>query len=185
LPRVARAVERAVSITALTTLVGMLGLLALSRVAGYQTLVVQSASMTGTADVGSFVVVRLVAPADVAVGDVILMTRQRDGMNLTPVLHRVIERYVDGGQILVRTKGDAVTTADPEPYILSSTTATPVLVVPKLGYVLNTLQTPLGLSGLILGGAALMLVKVLRRARTGPDDAGSPTPATTFTSSDA
>jgi signal peptidase len=125
--------------------------LAISRLMGYRTLTVQSGSMTGTADVGSVVVARSIAAADVRVGDVIVIQRERQGAAPAPVLHRVIERRVDtSGQIVIRTQGDANPAPDPELQVLRGRTLTPVVIVPRLGGALATVQTPVGWFGLVV-----------------------------------
>ena len=125
--------------------------LAISRLMGYRTLTVQSGSMTGTADVGSVVVARSIAGSDVRVGDVIVIQRESQGAAPAPVLHRVIERRVDtSGQIVIRTQGDANPAPDPELQVLRGRTLTPVVIVPRLGRALATVQTPVGWFGLVV-----------------------------------
>jgi signal peptidase len=134
---------------------------------GYETLTVRSASMTGTADVGSMVVARPIAAEDVRVGQIILIRRERAGQVLPPVLHRVIERHVDAsGQIMIQTKGDANAAQDPEPLALRGTTVTPVLIVPHLGVAVAALQTPAGWFGLVILPIVLALSVALGRMWT-------------------
>lgn len=147
---------------ALLAAVGAVALLALSSRMGFQSLFVRSGSMTGYAPIGSLVVARPIQPADVKVGDVILMRRQHEGRILAPVLHRVIQRDVDQeGQIVVRTKGDANPDPDLEPYVVRKPTITPVLVVPRAGYVLAALRTPAGWLGFVVLPCVLLLSVIL------------------------
>lgn len=158
----------------LLVILGGMGLLAVSSRLGYQNLFVRSGSMTGFASIGSLVVAQPLQASDVEVGDVILLHRQHEGRPMAPVLHRVIERSVgEDGAITVRTKGDANPDPDPEPYPLPSSTITPVLVVPGLGYVLATLRSPAGWLGLIVLPAVLLLSVVLVRLWS-PDDEKDP-----------
>ena len=159
--------RRLVTRVVLLVVVASLGAFAVSNLMGYETLTVRSASMTGTAGVGSMVVARPIAAADVRVGQVILIRRERAGKALAPVLHRVIERHVDAsGQIMIRTKGDANTAADPERLVLRGTTVTPVLIVPHLGVAVAALQTPAGWFGLVILPVVLALSVALARMWT-------------------
>jgi signal peptidase len=127
------------------------GLVIFQRVAGMRTLIVRSGSMEGTAPTGSLVLARSLDASDVEVGDVILMQREIEGRQVTPVLHRVIELRVDGlSDVIVRTKGDANPDPDPNPYELRGATYTPALIVPYVGFALATLQTPVGWFALVV-----------------------------------
>ena len=140
------------------------GALAFGKAMGYQTLIVRSGSMTGTADVGSLVVARSIAAEDVKVGDVILLKRPADGHSLPPVLHRVIERNIDDyGEIVIRTKGDANATPDPNPVVLRGKTVTPVAIVPHLGLALAATQTRLGWFGLVILPFVVAIGLAIRR----------------------
>lgn len=164
----------------LLALVGVIALLAVSSWMGYQNLFVRSGSMTGFASIGSLVITRPLQPADVKVGDVILIRREQEGRILAPVLHRVIERNVDDGQVVVRTKGDANPDPDLEPYVVRKPTLTPVMVVPRLGFVLAALQTPAGWFGLVIMPAVLLLSVLLVRLWWPPEEttSGSDDPGT-------
>jgi hypothetical protein len=93
-------------------------------------------------------------------------------------MHRVIRRTVDAdGQVIVRTKGDANPTADPVPYVLHGVTLTPVLVIPKLGFAIAFLRTPVGWLGLVELPLVLILTLFLFRLWTSDPPAtvaGSP-----------
>jgi len=141
----------------LVVLIAFLGLAAVPRLAGYQTLTVQSASMTGTASVGSLVVARPLSADEVQVGDVVLVRKETDGVVAAPVLHRVIELQHRGGRVVVRTKGDANAQPDPTPYVLTGETMTPVLVVPQAGRWLAFARTPLGWTTIVAIPATLLL----------------------------
>jgi signal peptidase len=149
--RIAKAIRRAASLLAVVTLLSALGLLAIPGLIGFRSLLVRTGSMTGTASVGSVVIAREVPVADIAVGDVILIQRSRDGRALPPVLHRVVERNVDEFlRIVVRTKGDANEAVDPQPYVLQGTTFTPTVIVPHVGYALAFVRTPVGWFGAVI-----------------------------------
>jgi len=154
-----RRIRRAVRLVLLCTLLGVLALYVLARINGYQTLVVLSGSMGSTAPVGSLVVGRPLPADQVAVGDVVLL--QNPGH--TPVLHRVIERSEQDGAVVVRTKGDANPSPDPESHTLRGSTITPVLVIPGLGYALAVVRTTPGWIALILLPLVLTTITALRR----------------------
>jgi signal peptidase I len=147
---IARRAWHVITTSALLGLVAALAALAFVFAFGGQVLIVRSGSMTGTASIGSGVVVRPHQAVDVAVGDVIVIQRQRDGQSLAPVLHRVIERHLDDGEVVVRTKGDANLMPDPNPYVLRGPTLTSVLVVPGIGFALAMLRTPAVWFGVVL-----------------------------------
>jgi len=163
--RAAGRIAKAVGVAALVLAsVGLLGVLVASQAAGYRTLVVRSGSMTGTADVGSLVIARPIEPEAVDPGDIILMQRQVEGVALEPVLHRVVEVHIDDdGQVVVRTKGDASSAVDPEPYILRGTVVTPVLVIERVGLVVGVIQKPAGWLGLVVLPMSLVTAAVLYR----------------------
>jgi len=160
---VARRIGRIIAKVALVVMVGLIGLLAVSRVAGYKTLIVRSGSMTGTADIGSVVIARSLDARAVEVGDVILMQRREDGVVHPPVLHRVIESSIDAGDVVVRTKGDANESADPDPFVLRGTTVTPVLVIPRVGFAVSLLQKPAGWFGVVILPTVLFAAAFLNR----------------------
>jgi signal peptidase len=132
--------------------------------AGWRPYVVESGSMGATAPTGSMVAMRPISSTDVGVGDIVLLHRA----NGTPVLHRVIERTLDNGRPMVRTKGDANPKADPGFYAVPATTLTPALVVPKVGYAVPMLRSTVGRCVLVaLAGLLLITASVRRR----PSDA--------------
>ncbi len=147
-----------VSVTGvLVVLVALVALAGVPRLLGYQTLTVQSASMTGTASVGSLVVARPLAAAEVEVGDVVLVQQESGRAAAAPVLHRVIALHDRDGQVVVRTKGDANADPDPTPYIMTADTVTPVLVVPYAGRALAFARTPVGWTTIVAIPATLLL----------------------------
>lgn len=107
----------------------------------YRTLTVLTGSMAPAIPAGSVVVVRPVAPADIAVGDVVTYNIPVDDRRL--VTHRVTDILEDGETPTIVTKGDALEEADPWTTRFSSGPAWKVVTdVPVLGYGLRALQTP-------------------------------------------
>jgi signal peptidase len=141
--------------------VAAIGLALVGQRLGYESLIVVSGSMGDTAPVGSLVVGRPIPVAKVHVGTIIL---RRVG-NQTPVLHRVVERTQSSGTVVVHTKGDANAAPDPFQTTLHGKVITPILVFPRLGYVIAWLRTPLGWSTLILVPLLAAGLSAFRRAR--------------------
>ena len=148
---------RSMAAGVLVVLVALLALAALPRLLGYGTLTVHSASMTGTASVGSLVVARHLSADEIRVGDVVLVRNKTDGVAAPPVLHRVIDLSHRDGQIVVRTQGDANAEPDPTPHVLTGDTMTPALVVPHVGRWLAFARTPLGWTTTVAIPATLLL----------------------------
>lgn len=151
-----------VFIVALVALAAALAFAVVPRLFGYGALVVSGGSMGDTAPVGSLVMARWTPAEEVALGDVILVREEREDGPGPPKLHRVVSLDEEGGQILVRTKGDANQTADPNLYILPDRVAIPALTVPYLGYVAGFAMTPLGWVFLVALPAAVLGLLALR-----------------------
>lgn len=137
---------------------------------GATMIVFRTGSMSPTMPQGALAISVPAQAHEVRVGDVI--TLQRAGEAL-PVTHRVIEigpvtpranneadirasapggeapdlRQVDARQVLLQ--GDANQTSDPQPYAFTETRKT-VFAVPYLGAVIMTLQSPIGMGGLVI-----------------------------------
>jgi signal peptidase len=163
--------------TATATLLGAvavgLGLLLLVPIIlGVKPLVVRSGSMEPYAPTGSLVWARQLEPTAVQVGDVILV-RVQSVQASPPVLHRVIEMRRRGGTVVVTTQGDANAAPDPTPYRLTGRTMTPIAVLPYLGYVIGTAQSPVGWTVVVALPASLLLVVQLRSIWGRPEDAQS------------
>jgi signal peptidase len=124
---------------AVTALV-VLGLL--PRTGWYRPVTVLSGSMRPAFAPGDMVVVTPEPVRDVRVGQVISYRIPVGDHHVQS--HRVVEVIRRGGQVAVRTKGDANTTADPWTATLQGTTAWRVrAVLPKLGWAVFWLRTPL------------------------------------------
>ncbi len=111
---------------------------------GYSTAVVITGSMEPAVNVNDMVVIR--AGAEYAPGDIV---SYKSGSSL--VTHRIAE-VTETGYI---TRGDANNTDDGE-IPKEAVVGRVVLVIPKVGYAIQFLQTPLGM--LIMTGALLLLV---------------------------
>ena len=118
----------------------LLGLL--PRTGWYRPVTVLSGSMRPAFDPGDMVVVTPEPLRDVRVGQVISYRIPTGDHHVES--HRVIQVIRRGGQISVRTKGDANNGPDPWTATLHGTTAWQVrAVLPKLGWAIFWFRTPL------------------------------------------
>lgn len=143
----------------------MLAVLGIGLIAGYRPVVLTTASMSPVAPAGSLLIAQPVEPESVAVDDILVM-RKPSGMVVT---HRVVERSLRDGLVLVRTKGDANEDPDPAPYSVVGTHRRSKWVVPSAGKALLLLRTRLfrvvivaALAGLIVHIGTSELRRLLR-----------------------
>jgi len=153
-------------LVAAVVIAGLAGFgMALMPLLGWQSVVLATGSMAPDLPTGSLVIERVVPASELAVGDVVTLTRE----GKPPVTHRIIEIAPAAGILPSREltlKGDANDDADPRPYIV----ATAGLVVagfPWGGQVIDFLRSPLAL-GLI---TVVIAVLVLRAFWPQPEDA--------------
>ena len=138
----------------------IVGAVVVPWMAGWHSYLVESGSMGKTAPTGSLVAMRPITGSTVQVGDVIMLHRG----NGTPVLHRVIERRVDNGWLMVRTKGDANPKPDPQFYPVPKSVLTPAVIMPRVGLAVPFLRSTEGRS-LLVAVAGLLLMKASLRRR--------------------
>lgn len=105
---------------------------------GYSPVVLRGNSMAPTAPVGSLVIVQPVAPADLAVDDIITFKTDRD-IYVTHRITRLVERP-DG--LYLETKGDANATADPQIFAATYVTGRAVAWWAGLGFVFDIAAVP-------------------------------------------
>ena len=112
---------------------------------GFRLITIHGGSMGDTVPIGSVVLVKWSAPTDVKVGDIILVQTENNGAKDTPRLHRVIslDQGTDG-LITVQTKGDANGSPDPDPFLLSGDVLVYRYHLPRIGYWMSFVQTPVG-----------------------------------------
>jgi signal peptidase len=115
----------------------LLAVLGAGLLAGYRPVVLTTASMSPVAPAGSLLIAETVEPEEVEVGDILVMKRST-GLIIT---HRVVERSVRDGVVLVRTKGDANDDPDATPYSVVGTHRRSEWVIPSAGKVLLLLRT--------------------------------------------
>lgn len=112
----------------------------------------KTGSMAPAIPAGSLAVVREIPAQEIETGDVVTVDREDN----LPVTHRVISmQELDGGKYRITMQGDANSTPDPHPYIVSSVRIV-MWSVPGLAYPVAAISTPLGLGITTLSVAALV-----------------------------
>ena len=131
-----------------------------ARLVGLQVFTVLSGSMEPEYPTGSLIYVKSVDPHDIEVRDVITFMLDKN----TVATHRVIEIIPDETYPTVvrfRTMGDANDVEDGSLVHMNNVLGTPILTIPKLGYVANYIQNPPGMYIAISVGAILILLVFL------------------------
>jgi signal peptidase len=120
---------------------------------GRQSIIIGGGSMEPALGLGSAIVVKPVAAAELAVGDIVSM---RVGPDRTTYTHRIVAVVDRPDGRWIRTKGDA--NADPDPSLVPATAVIGrvELVVPLFGYLLALLSLPVGVM-FVIGLAATLL----------------------------
>ena len=130
------------------------------RVLGYKVFTVLSGSMEPTYHVGSLIYVKEVDYRQLESGDVITFMRDES----TVVTHRIVEVVLDEDDTSViryRTKGDANEAEDGALVHYKNVIGTPVMTIPKLGYIANYIQNPPGMYVAIAAVSILILLVFL------------------------
>lgn len=140
------------TILILVCIVGIVAVLLIPKVAGYETFAVLSGSMEPYYHVGSVVYVdKSAVPEEVSVGDPITF-KKTDNLVAT---HRVIEISEEKQEF--RTKGDANDVEDASPVAFSQMVGKAGISIPLLGYISIYMKTRKGLFGI----AAVFIVIIL------------------------
>lgn len=119
---------------------------------GHSVAVVLSGSMLDALNVNDMVLTQRQETYEV--GDVITFVNDAGTGTVT---HRIIEIKPEG----YLTKGDANPTPDPKPIPQERIVGQVVLVIPKVGYAIEYLNSPLGLMLVTLAGAAIIYLPAL------------------------
>lgn len=137
----------------------VLALLLAGRPLGIQAMVDRSDSMRPAIAAGDLVVSRIGSPAKVGPGDIVTFTDpERRGRLIT---HRIVERSRAGASWAFVTRGDANSGSERWKVEASGSVGRYVGRVPRAGYAVAWLSSPLarlgllGLGGLVLGGLLL------------------------------
>lgn len=142
----------AITMLILICILGIVGVLLVPRLAGYETFAVLSGSMEPYYHVGSVVFVdKSAAPEEVKVGDPITFTKT-DSLVAT---HRVIE--IDNDKREFKTKGDANETEDASPVSFDQLVGKAGVSIPLLGYISIYMKTRKGMFGI----AAVFIIIIL------------------------
>lgn len=142
----ARSIARTLGgiVVAMVTVLGIAGFaLALMPFFGWQTVVLATGSMAPGLPAGALVVERVVPASELAVGDIVTLTRE----GKPPVTHRVLTIAPAAGILPTREltlKGDANDDPDPRPYVVESAGLV-AFGLPWGGQVIGFLRTPLAL----------------------------------------
>ncbi|MCE4625633.1 MAG: signal peptidase I [Desulfurococcales archaeon] len=102
--------------------------LAVVALSGVRAVVVTSGSMQPGIKTGDIVVIKLVNPRTVSVGDIILYEHENGY-----VLHRVISIDIDGKSLRFQTKGDANIAPDPWKVDENEVVGVAILKIPRVG----------------------------------------------------
>ena len=154
---------------------------------GRQSIVIGGGSMEPTIGLGAAIIVRPVAAADLAVGDIVSM---QVGDARTTFTHRIVAVVDRADGRWIRTKGDA--NAEPDPTLVPATDVIGRVefAIPLAGYLLALLSLPMGVMFVIGLAATLLAMAWLlesleldqrparRRADAGPMDPLPNAPAT-------
>lgn len=150
-----------VLVAALVLAFGFVG----SKFVGYTPFIVTSGSMQSVYPVGSIIYVKEVAPEEVQVGDAITFYLGGD----TIATHQVWQ--INAAERTFRTQGvdnkdaNGNIQQDAAPVPFDDLIGVPVLCVPKLGVVYETLKQPLGLCIVVFVVALIALASVLTAPR--------------------
>lgn len=118
---------------------------------GIRSMVVLTGSMEPSISVGSIIFVS----KDIfyQTGEVISF-KNSQGITIT---HRIIDKLVENGAVVFKTKGDANNTQDNELITSGSIIGKKVFVLPYLGRITAFLKTPLGFISLIITPALIFI----------------------------
>ncbi len=125
---------------------------------GARSLVVRSGSMAPAIDTGDVVAVHPIAPASARVGDIV--TFESHG-KLTS--HRVRSTGRRGTDVVFTTQGDANTGQEHWKVPANGRIGRVLYRVPKLGFVVVKVQSPVGRFVLIIAPALLLALTVMRK----------------------
>ena len=136
---------------------------AIPTMLGMDSFIIDGGSMRPAVPGGALVIASRVDPASVTAGQII--TFRHSTSPQTPVTHRVVKVLRESnGMVNLLTKGDANSTADPEPVATDLPVSRMVISVPFAGYVLEFSRTSAGKVALIAAPALLLLLSIRRRS---------------------
>ena len=163
--RIARACRTFVLSAAVGLAIGLLGLVTLPSLFGYQLLTVVSGSMEPTLGVGSVVIDEVISPLDARPGDIVTF---QDPLRPRQLTHRLQRMRVDGDTAYMVTLGDANDAPERWTVKTDGQIGRVVAHLPKLGYAraaLGTRYARLAVMGAVLALGAFLLVDMWRPRR--------------------
>jgi signal peptidase I len=152
---------RILSATIVAVLIGVLA----SMAVGFRALVVRSGSMVPTIGSGDLIFTHVVHPDAVSVGDIVTFRDPTRSEEL--VTHRVVQTGVQGDQVSFVTRGDANTGVEEWAIDREGTVGVLTVRIPRLGRWLSFVSLPPVHVALLVGGAALLAIVLLRRVWSG------------------
>jgi signal peptidase len=165
-PRTARHVLRACATfvlwTALGLAIGLIAIVTLPGVFGYQSLTVVSGSMEPTLGVGSVVIDEVISPLEARPGDIVTF---QDPLRPRQLTHRLQKARVEGDTAYMTTLGDANDAPEHWTVQTNGQIGRVVAHLPKLGYAraaLGTRYARLGVLGAVMALGAFLLVDLWR-----------------------
>lgn len=138
---------------------------------GRQTLIIGGGSMEPTIPLGSAIVIDPVAPADIAVGDVVTM---KVGPRQSVFTHRVTRLLTLDGVAHIATKGDANDAPDGATIPASAVIGRVAWSIPFAGFLLALLSAPIGVMFVLGLGVSLVVTAFLLETI---ESDGAPRPA--------
>lgn len=144
---------------------GLMAIVTLPSVFGYQSLTVVSGSMEPTLGTGSVVIDRVISPAEARPGDIVTF---QDPIRPRQLTHRLQKVRVEGDTFYMVTLGDANDAPERWTVPRNGQIGRVVAHLPKLGYArtaLGTRYARFGALGLVLALGALLLVDMWRPQR--------------------
>ena len=112
-------------------------------------MVVTTASMEPTINVGDLIYVKGVAPTDIKVGDIITFVPPRDSIKGTLITHRVVEISYETNEVYFKTKGDNNPSVDPWTVTSQDVLGVQTALFPGIGGFFLWIKTPAGIVTLI------------------------------------
>ena len=112
-------------------------------------MVVTTASMEPTINVGDLIYVQGIAPSDIKVGDIITFKPPKDYIKGTLITHRVVDITYDTNEIYFKTKGDNNPTVDPWVVESGDVVGIQTAILPNIGSFFLWIRTPAGIVTLI------------------------------------
>lgn len=164
LPTVGGSARRLIGGAALALSGGALTILlivGLGMALGFRALIVRSGSMEPTVSTGDVVVTRLVRPSAVSKGDIVTFQDPSRAGEL--VTHRVVKTRRDGDVVSFVTRGDANSGQEEWSVDADGTVGAMAFRIPKAGYLLAWLRTPVVRISLVVGAALILSFLALRR----------------------